>query len=173
MTTIDAEARDKLIDALAEYPARLHELIFSVDDADLLRAGPEGSWGVVEVLCHLRDWEKIYVSRIQRMMAEDEPTFESVDDSLWPIDREYHKQRPREVLEDFARHRSRLVDVLMELNVSGWGRHGYTPRQGRVSIGWYADHIAEHDANHLTQIRQALRVEEVPDDDSWHKPSGE
>ena len=98
---------------------------------------------MVEVLCHLRDWEKIYVSRIQRMMAEDEPTFESVDDSLWPIDREYHKQRPREVLEDFARHRSRLVDVLMELNVSGWGRHGYTPRQGRVSIGWYADHIAE------------------------------
>lgn len=169
MTTIDSEARDMLVDTLAEYPARLHELIASAEDADLTRAGPEGSWGVVEVLCHVRDWEKIFVARVKRIMAEDDPTFESVDDSLWPIDREYHKQKPREVLEDFAEHRSKLVDVLMELNMSDWSRHGHAPRQGRVSIGWYAEYIADHDTEHLRQIRQALRVEDVPDDDSWHK----
>lgn len=169
MTTIDSEARDALVDTLAEQPARLHELITSVEDADLTRAGPEGSWGVVEVLCHLRDWEKIFLARVKRIMDEDDPTFESIDDSLWPIDRDYHKQNPREVLEDFAEQRSKLVDILMELKVSDWARHGHAPRQGRVSINWYAEHIADHDAGHLKQIRQALRVEDVPDDESWHK----
>lgn len=173
MTTIDSEARDELIDALAEYPARLHELIASTDDDDLTRAGPEGGWGVVEVLCHLRDWETIYVARVQRILDEDDPTFETIDDSLWPIDREYLSQNPRAVLEDFAEYRSKLVDILMELKVADWARHGHVPRQGRVSVGWYAEHAAEHDAQHLSQIRQALRVEDVPDDDeSWRRADG-
>jgi hypothetical protein len=162
MTTIDTEARDTLIDSLVDYPARLHELVAGVDDDELTRAGPEGSWGVVEVLCHLRDWERIYVERVQRMIAEDDPTFESVDDSLWPIDRDYHAQDPRDVLEDFAEHRSKLVDLLEELSVSEWMREGHVPRQGRVTIGWYAEHVAGHDSEHLQQIRQALRVEDDP-----------
>ena len=165
MTTIDTEARDTLIDALAEYPARLHELIAGTDDAELTRAGPEGSWGVVEVLCHLRDWERIYVQRVQRMIHEDDPTFESVDDSLWPIDRDYHAQDPRDVLENFAEHRSKLVDLLEGISTADWSREGHVPRQGRVTVGWYAEHIASHDAEHLSQVRQALRVENVPDDD--------
>lgn len=170
MMTIDTESRDKLIDELVEFPARLHELIAGADDEELTRAGPEGSWGVVEVLCHLRDWERIYVQRVQRMSEEDDPTFETVDDSLWPIDRDYHAQDPREVLEDFAEHRSKLVDLLEELSVGDWAREGHVPRQGRVTIGWYAEHVLGHDSEHLRQIRQALRVEDVPDDESWQQP---
>jgi hypothetical protein len=170
MTTIDTESRDKLIDALVEYPAKLHELIAGAEDDDLVRAGPEGSWGVVEVLCHLRDWERIYVQRVQRMSEEDDPTFEAVDDSLWPIDRDYHAQNPREVLEDFAEYRAKLVDLLEELSVADWVREGHVPRQGRVTIGWYADHVAAHDLEHLQQIRQALRVDSVPDDEEWQQP---
>jgi uncharacterized damage-inducible protein DinB len=165
MTTIDTESRDKLIDALVEYPAQLHELIAGADDDELTRAGPEGSWGVVEVLCHLRDWERIYVRRIQRMIEEDDPTFETIDDSLWPIDRDYHAQNPREVLENFAEHRSKLVNLLEDLSVSDWALEGHAPRQGRVTIGWYAEHIRDHDIEHLKQIRQALRVERVSDNE--------
>lgn len=170
MTTIDTESRDKLIDALVEYPARLHELITGADDDELTRAGPEGSWGVVEVLCHLRDWERIYVQRVQRMIQEEDPTFETVDDSLWPIDRDYHAQDPHDVLEDFAEHRSKLVDLLEDLNMAEWAREGHVPRRGRVTIGWYAEFIAEHDRDHLQQVRQALRVEDVPDDDDEQHP---
>jgi hypothetical protein len=163
MTTIDTESRDKLIDSLVEFPAQLHELIAGVDDDELTRAGPEGSWGAVEVLCHLRDWERIYVQRVQRIIDEDDPTFETVDDSLWPIDRDYHAQDPRNVLEDFAEHRSKLVDLLEDLTIAEWAREGHVPRQGRVTIGGYAEHVAGHDQEHLQQIRQALRVEDQPD----------
>lgn len=169
MTTIDTESRDKLIDALVEYPARLHELVSGAEDDELTRAGPEGSWGAIEVLCHLRDWERIYVKRVRRMKEEDDPTFEAVDDTLWPIDRDYHAQNPHEVLEDFAEHRSRLVDLLEEMSVGDLSREGHVPRQGRVTIGSYVEHIAEHDREHLQQVRQALRVEDVPEDESWQK----
>lgn len=166
MTTIDTESRDKLIDDLAEYPARLHELVADPDDDALTRAGPEGSWGVVEVLCHLRDWERIYLERLQRIVDEDEPTFESVDDSLWPIDRDYHAQDPRKVLERFSELRAKLVSLLEGLNAGDWAREGHMPRHGNITIGWYAERIARHDADHLAQVRKALRVEAVGDNDA-------
>ncbi len=162
---IDTESRDRLVDVLGEYPARLHELISSADDDALTRAGPEGSWGVVEVLCHLRDWEWIFGKRIARMIEEDDPSFETIDDSLWPIDRDYHAQNPSTVLEDFAEIRSDLVDALESLRISQWEQTGHLPRQGRVTVGWYAEHIANHDREHLQQIRRALRVEDVPEDE--------
>ena len=168
MAMIDTESRDALIDALAEFPARLHEMIAGTSDDELTRAGPEGSWGVVEVLCQMRDREEIFVQRIQRIIAEDDPTFETIDDSLWPIDRDYHAQDPRQVLEDFAERRAKLVDMLEDLKVSDWSREGHLPRKGSVTIGWYAEYIAAHDTEHLAQVRQALRVESVPDDESWH-----
>ncbi len=162
---IDTESRDRLVDVLGEYPARLHELVSSADDDALTRAGPEGSWGVVEVLCHLRDWEWIFGRRIARMIEEDDPSFETIDDSLWPIDRDYLSQDPSIVLEEFAELRADLVGILAELRMSEWERTGHLPRRGRVTISWYAEFIANHDREHLQQIRRALRVEDVPDED--------
>lgn len=149
---IDTEQRDELLDRLRATPARLAALVDGIEDAALKRAAPDGGWGAVEIFCHLRDWDDIYHERIQRLVAEDEPTIQAIDDTLWPIEREYHLQDPRVALADFTSRRARLVDFLDHLRGSDWLRGGQHPYYGRQSVAWYATHAADHDREHITQL---------------------
>ena len=109
---IDVELRDDLLDRLREFPARLQTAIEGVDDSILTRAGPGGSWGAVEVFCHLRDWDEIYASRFERIIHETVPAIPPVDNSLWAIQRDYHLHDPRAALVEFAQRRAALVTHL-------------------------------------------------------------
>ena len=45
-------------------PVEFERLILrDADRDDLTRPAPDGGWGVVEILPHLRDWEDIYFDR--------------------------------------------------------------------------------------------------------------
>ncbi|MGH9173671.1 MAG: DinB family protein, partial [Vicinamibacterales bacterium] len=70
---IDQDEIDELIDRLREFPDRLRALIANASDDDLARAAPGGGWGPVEIFCHLRDAEELFVERVDRILTEDEP----------------------------------------------------------------------------------------------------
>lgn len=159
MTTIDAEEREALVDTLRAYPQVLAELIDNSSDDELRRAGPGGSWGVVEVLCYLRDSEEVFVARMTRMFTESNPTLPVVEDSLWPIDRDYLNQDPDEVLEEFTELRRNATELLMSASLADWGLSGKHPHLGQITIRDYAQHVADRDARHLQQIRSALRLD--------------
>jgi hypothetical protein len=153
---IDTELRDDLLDRLRDYPARLSAQIDGVERERLTRAGPSGGWGAIEIFCHLRDWDEIYAARIGRILREDVPSLPSVDDSLWPVQRDYHRQDPQAVLAEFAQRRGAIVAELDGSTPAQWMRHGVHFEQGRRSLHWFAEHIAEHDREHEEQLRQAL-----------------
>jgi hypothetical protein len=154
---IDSELRDELLDRLRATPARMRTMVDGMNDATLRRAGPDGGWGAVEIFCHLRDWDEIYTERIERLLDEDEPTIPAVDDTLWPIEREYHNQNPRKALDEFAAGRTRLVEILNTLRAGEWLRGGHHPYYGRQTIAWYAEHCADHDQEHIEQLRTLLQ----------------
>lgn len=162
MTTIDAEEREALVDAMRAYPRLLADLIDNASDDELRRAGPGGSWGVVEVLCYLRDSEEVFIARMTRMLTESNPTLPVVEDSLWPIDRDYLGQDPDEVLEEFTALRKNATEILMSASLADWGRSGKHPHLGQISVRDYAEHVANRDAQHLQQIRVALRLDTPP-----------
>lgn len=159
MTTIDAEEREALVDALRTYPRQLAELISNAPAADLKRAGPGGSWGAVEALCYLRDSEEVFIERMTRMLDEQNPTLPVVEDSLWPIDRDYLGQNPQQVLAEFTALRRASSELLLEASLSDWGRTGKHPQLGQITIRDYAEHVANRDAEHMRQIRAALRLD--------------
>jgi hypothetical protein len=156
---IDADDIDQLVDRLREYPQHLRDTIAGRDDAELSRAAPGGGWGPVEIFCHLRDLEELFVERVERLLREDEPYMHAVDETLWPIEREYHAQQPRIALEQFAEQRARFTALLSNLDSAAWYRRGYHAEFGEQNVLWYAEHAAEHDATHLEHLRRVLRAE--------------
>jgi uncharacterized damage-inducible protein DinB len=147
----------EIISALEAFPDELARVIDGADEPDaLVRPASDGGWGVVEILPHLRDWEEIYFERITKLLEEDQPYLPGYDDALWSIERDYRGQDPVETFESLRELRDRTVEVLRSLPESAWARHGEHGYFGDVTLHWLANHVVEHDQEHLQQIRDAL-----------------
>ena len=153
---IGAQQSQALIEQLRRYPDRLRGIIADTDDDELTRAGAGGGWGPVEVFCHLRDIDELFVERVTRMLTEDDPFIPVVDETLWPIERDYASQDPRVALDEFAERRARFVEILAGLTPEQWLRRGHHEESGEQTIFWYAQHATEHDAMHEQQLRDLL-----------------
>ena len=153
---IDQSALDDLVDTLAAMPARLREVVSDASADELSRAAVGGGWGPVEVFCHLRDLENLFIERVTRILDEDDPYLQTVDETLWPIERDYAAQNPWQALEQFSEHRQDFVRILSGLDASQWLRRGYHQDNGEQTVLWYAQHAAEHDAMHEQQLRGLL-----------------
>lgn len=153
---IDADQIDNLLDTLRNAPHRLRDIVAGRDDAELTRAAVGGGWGPVEVFCHLRDADELFIERAGRILTEDDPYLPAVDETLWPIEREYSLQNPWVALEQFAENRARFTGMLSDLSEEQWRRCGHHAELGEQTIRWYAQYAAEHDATHEQQLRELL-----------------
>ncbi len=121
-----------------------------------MRPASDGGWGVVEILPHLRDWEEIYLDRAHAIVEQDNPGLPGYDDELWAIERDYRGQDPRATFEHFRQMRADLVGFLRSLAPETWSRRGEHGYYGEITLQWMADHICDHDQEHLRQVRDAL-----------------
>ena len=145
-----------LVARLAEFPGELDRLLEAYPEETLRRPSSDGRWGVLENLCHLRDWESVFRDRARSIVETDRPDLPAFDDALWEIEHAYAEQEPSAVIREFADLRRELVDVLTRVGVAEWGREGIHALRGPVSLRWLADYLLEHDRDHLDQIREAL-----------------
>jgi len=156
MTTIDIQDREDLIESLEQTPVLANELVADQEDAQLRKAGPGGSLGAVEVLSYLRDFEDLFLGRLMLMVEEDNPRIEWVEDSLWPIERDYVNQIPLLMLHEFVEMRSQTVQILFNLPIADWERSGRHPAMGQVTIRRYVERVVARDREYLDQLRAAL-----------------
>lgn len=147
---------EALILALAALPVDLERTLQGHSAEALLRPASDGGWGVVENLCHLRDWEEVFAERVEAILHQERPWLPAFDDELWAIERDYRGQNPARVLDRFRELRSRLVDQLTGLPSAAWTRTGEHEVHGLISLEWLIDHVRDHGEQHLAQIRDAL-----------------
>jgi hypothetical protein len=146
------------------------------DDGALARRPDDRNWSATEIVCHLRDVEELFLTRFMTMLAMDEPKIlafsaapadlvawgiggavgHPLDPDRWADDRQYRRNDPREALAAFAKRRGETLALLGRLGAAEWRRGGLHPTRGRITIADYAVALADHDANHLAQLRRAL-----------------
>ena len=153
---IDEQRIDDLIERLRAFPQRLHALTLDRSEDDLCRASVDGGWGAVDNFCHLRDLEELFIERVSRILNEDHPWMPVVDETLWPIEREYDQQNPHVALEQFTENRTRFITILSTLTPEQWLRRGHHAELGDQTVLWYAEHATEHDAVHEIGLRELL-----------------
>ena len=156
MINVERQAERKLVDALEAFPGELRRLLDVYPTAALQRPASDGGWGVVENLCHLRDWERVFLDRVRAIAAHDRPTLPAFDDGLWEIERGYRVQDPERVLCEFADLRREMVDLLRGLDADGWQREGVHVLLGPVGLRWLAEYLSDHDRGHWEQIGHSL-----------------
>ena len=169
---IDYDEIESLLDALADHPHQLHAMIAGLDNATLTRASPGGQWGAVEIFCHLRDVEQLIIERVELVLREDNPHLVEVDETLWPIERDYAGQNPHRALDAFSKRREQFVRLLSPLDAAQWHRFGTHQMNGRQSVLWYAQTAVEHDQAHIVQLREILERHQRAQEAGQAAPDG-
>ncbi len=146
----------ELIAALAAFPDDIARLIAGRSVEALKRPASDGGWGVVENLCHLRDWEQIFLDRARAIVEQERPELPAFDDELWAIERDYRGQDPSRVFDQFRQLRRSLVTLLEGLPAEAWQRQGVHADLGPITLEGLVERVIAHDQEHVAQIREAL-----------------
>lgn len=156
---LKVRSRDEVLHALEQFPIEFQRVILDPASREaLMRPAFDGGWGIVEIIPHLRDWEEIYLQRANLVLSEEKPALPGFDDSLWSIERDYRGQDPYETFAAFTDLRGQLVELLRGATADQWERVGIHGYYGEITLHWLANHICDHDAEHLQQARDALTV---------------
>ena len=152
---------DWLLEGL-EKSGQILDLVLSgvtQEEAQTIRDGAEG-WSVLEIMCHLRDYQDIFATRIRRMLEEDNPMFELYDEAArmaMVVENDYAKQNLRSVVADFRSTRRELINRLSSLRDDQWNRVGSFAEDDEVDIAMPVAHTMLHDGDHTEQIARILR----------------
>ena len=148
-----------LVDDLRAARAALLAACEVATGADLRRR-PEGSWAIIELLAHLPDVDRHYLSQAQQLRDVPGHTFAYFDEDAWARDNPDAIERdPRAVKLAMASAHEAVVRWAAALTPDELDRAGGHPRRGSISVREMIERIANHDRAHTEQllaIRRAL-----------------
>jgi hypothetical protein len=152
-TTHDIEA---LLTTLDRAPRIIVPLVREVPTSVLKRRPRPGKWSAHEHACHLEAVHSLFLDRLQRMMAEDDPEIVPYDPGRDDEDDRLLKLDLDRALDRYARDRAVIVERLRGLAPSDWDRRGRHPEYGAYSIFIMFRHLAMHDMLHAYRIEELL-----------------
>lgn len=152
----NTKKRWDILTKLGETPKALAASLQGASDEVLRRKPAPEKWSMLEIACHLRDVERLFVERYGKMAWLDHPALRMMNQDEIAIRLKYNQDDPSAVLREFRRLREETVHLLGALPYQSWQRVGLHPKRGEFSIAANVDMHVIHDANHLNQIR-ALR----------------
>jgi hypothetical protein len=145
-----------VIDALERAPAIVIPLVREVPRDVLKRRPPSGKWSAHEHACHLASVHRLFVDRLDYMLATPSPVITPYDpgrddpaDALLALDLD-------ESLRRYGDDRARLVARLRQLSDTEWQRTAEHGEYSHYSVFIMFRHLALHDFFHAYRIEELL-----------------
>ncbi len=127
----------------------------SADDARGLRDGPDG-WSIIEIVCHLRDFDEIFYNRALMMLEQDHPQLPAFDHEAMAIERDYQADSLADAYGTLKASRARFASFFEALTPAQWARGGVHPERDSFSMTDALMQVSAHDLDHLEQITRVL-----------------
>ncbi|MEZ4521507.1 MAG: DinB family protein [Thermomicrobiales bacterium] len=136
-----------LIDELVGFPVELRAAVESAGQA------PEGEWSAEEIVAHLTAGDEFWLARLNLLLTQREPFLPEFGTAADDRMAELLEQTVEENLDHFSDVRGQIVSMLMSMTLGDWDRTGTHETQGERSIVDTVEAIADHDADHLAQLK--------------------
>ena len=145
-----------VIEALARAPRIVVPLVREMPASMLKRRPAPGKWSAHEHACHLAVVHRLFLDRLDYMLATPAPVItpydpgrDDPDDALLSLDLEESLQR-------YADDRARLVSRLRALSDADWQRTAEHGEYSHYSVFIMFRHLALHDFFHAYRIEELL-----------------
>ena len=142
-----------LVEPLRAMPSDLAGELKGILPADAQRRPESGGWCIQEIVGHLADAAQIYHKRLYMMSTQTDPILEPYDPDALATEHAYMDGELGEMQARIAHWRGETVELLTTLVNWNWARSGQHLERGRTSIRQLVEHMIEHEAEHLEDIR--------------------
>lgn len=117
--------------------------------------GPKG-WTVVEVVCHLRDFDGFFQHRAQLMLSQHYPTLPAYDHEALAVERNYIDQDVHQVYTILVESRRQFIEFFEDLTPNQWEVAGVHPERGHFTMTDAVMQVGLHDCTHIEQLTRIL-----------------
>ncbi len=143
-----------VLKALREAGSMLLSELYGLDEEELRWRPVEGEWSLKETASHLRDAEELALAQFNAFISGSAPNLPAWDVDLLPQERDYQGEEIAPVLASFRGMRRETTYLLWGLTEADWQRSAEHPYRGPVTLGELARELAQHDLEHLWEVRQ-------------------
>jgi len=124
-----------------------------------LKARPvPGKWSTLEVVCHLADFEPVYVDRMKRVITHERPLLMGADQELYAAKLAYQDRDIDEELAVIETTRNQFVRILKTLPADTLKRTGVHSERGLNTLEDLLQSIINHIQHHLPFIEEKRRA---------------
>jgi DinB superfamily len=114
----------------------------------------EGEWCLKEIAAHLRDAEELTLRQMNAIAEGARGPLPAWDIDLLPAERDYLSADLGDLLSELRERRQETTYLLWGLSDDEWSATGEHPFRGEVSIELLARELAQHDLEHLAEVRR-------------------
>jgi len=158
---MDTATRDQLVKEYLAGPKLLRDALKGMNKEQLLAKPVAGKMSTLEVVCHLSDFDPIYVERMKRVIAMEKPSVLGADEDLFAKKLCYHDRDVEEELMLLDVTRRSMTRILNKLPLEAWSREGIHSERGTMSLQKMVETMIDHIPHHVKFIeekRKALKV---------------
>ncbi len=143
--------------ALRHTPTIMERILDDVPADRHVERVAEDRFTLLEMVCHLADFEDVYLERMRAALKQDGVEVADVDEGQRAIDKKYDGRDLHQELVVFGNRRRDTVDFLEGLSDENLSRAFTKEGLGRVTIREYLAILSGHDLYHLEQATWYLK----------------
>ncbi len=150
----DSDPQGWTLKALREAGNSLVSELYGLDERTLRRRPADGDWSLKEIAAHMRDAEDLALKQMTAIVERRRGPLPATDIDLLPHERDYRAQDLDNLLAGFRALRRETTQLLWSITDSDWAAPANHPFRGPITLGEIARELAQHDLEHLWQVRQ-------------------
>ncbi len=151
-------ATNELIEKYLDGPKQLRAAVAGLTREQVLARPVPGKWSVLEVVCHLADFEPVYVDRMKRVITHDKPLLMGADEQLYAAKLCYHERDLEEELRVVELTRGAFGRILRTLPADAFQRVGVHSERGLKTLEELLALIGNHIPHHLPFIAEKRKA---------------
>ena len=143
---------DELLKQYEKGSDLLKTAIAGVREDQLDQTPVPGKWSIRQVVCHIADFEPVYMDRMKRVLVEDNPTMFGGDPDVFAAGLHYDKRNVQEELELISVVRRQMAVILRNTDVEDFQRTGVHSEAGPLTLETLLERITRHIPHHVTFV---------------------
>lgn len=149
-----SDASGWVLKALRECSNIIVRELSMLDEDELRRSPGEGEWCLKEIAAHLRDAEQLALRQMTAIAERAHGPLPAWDVDLLPAERDYRSADLGDLLSELRELRQETTYLLWGLDDPDWQASAEHPYRGEVTIETLARELAQHDLEHLAEVRR-------------------
>jgi uncharacterized damage-inducible protein DinB len=150
-----------LKDRLKDQHKTIASIIIKLNNRQIQQQRIKGKWSIHENIAHLTRYQPVFIERIRKIIAIDEPVFEAYkaeEDDEFEI---YCAFTPYELLKKLSSDREVIFHLIIHLPPDKLERRGSHPKYGKLTILEWTEFFLLHEAHHMLAIFQLAHTAKV------------